>query len=273
MNAWQIAKQLRYKFRNQVWPETSGQLIWGNRVHITNNMPLSEYAHLGSPAMLIGVNDDQQDEQTAGYVKQIFTAAYWCSVAGDMRGENAMIGANRTAGAVSSSGRGILEYSEEVSRTLKQIQETLGIKIIGKRKSDVGTGIIEGLGYVAARQTIFEAKCTDERYYHPPLRVDGSALAGTVTLTWADPPVRFDGVSRTLRIRRAAGATPPALVTDGSQVGDVARGALTTTDAPGVGTWSYTIFAGYSDTGAASNERYSEGTATEDGISVTVVVV
>lgn len=272
MNAWQIAKQLRYKFRAQVWPETSGQLIWGTRVHCTNNMQQGEYAHLGAPAMLIAVNDDEQDDQSPGYVRQIFTLTYWCSVPGDMRGENALIGANRTAGAVSSSGRGILEYSEEVSRTVKQLQETLGVKIIGRRKSDVGTGIIDGLGYVAMRQTLFEAKCTDARYYHPPLRVAAAAAGGgNVTITWADPPTRFDGVNRTLRIRRAAGATAPTAVTGGTQVADVARGVQTYSDNPGAGTWSYAIFAGYTDTGAASNERYSEGSATEDGVVATVV--
>lgn len=272
MNAWQIAKQLRYSFRAQAWPG-GGSLIWGNRVHCTNNMALAEYAHLGAPAMLIAVNDDEQDDQTAGYVKQVFTATYWCSVPGDMRGENALIGANRTGGAAASSGRGILEYAEEVARTLRQIQETLGIKIIGRRKSDVGTGILEGLGYVAMRQTIFQAQCTDSRYYHPPLRVDASVAGPTVTVTWADPPTRFDGVSRTLQLRRAAGATPPATITDGTQVALIARGVQTYADAPGVGTWSYTLFAGYTDSGAASNENYSEGTATEEGISVTAVVV
>lgn len=276
MNAWQIAKQLRYKFQSQVWPETSGQLIWGGRVICTNSMPIEEYANLGAPAILIAVNDDEADEQSPGYVRQTFTVTYWCSVPGDLRGQNALLGANRTGGAVSSSGRGILEYAEEVSRTLRQIQETLGVKIIAKRKSDVGTGIMSGLGYVAMRQTIFEAKCTDQRYYHPVLRLTNHPGDwGGLKLDWSDPPDRFDGAARYIRIRRATGSTPPASVTDGTQVADVLRGVGTVVDAAvfGVpGTYTYAAFAGYSDSGAAAvanvEERYSD---LEPGMYKTVV--
>ena len=50
--------------------------------------------------------------------------------------------------------------------------------------------------------------CTDEPYYHPPIRLLAvDAGGGDVTLTWQDPPTRFD--SRALIIRRAAGAVPP----------------------------------------------------------------
>lgn len=229
---------------------------------------------LGSPAVLIGVNDNEADAQTPGYRKQLFTLTYWCQVAGDPRGENAMIGANRTGGALSSSGRGILEYTEELSRLLRQIQETLGVKIISRHVSDVGTGIVEGLGYVAMRQMLVEAKCSDLRYYHPPLRVSQLSACGQMTLTWVDPPDRFDGTGRNIRIRYAAGSTPPATVTDGLAMGaDVARGVQTKLFAIGVGTWSISVFAGYSDSGAASEERWSEGPATEDGMSLSGVVV
>lgn len=275
MNALQLAKQFRYKARLATWSETGGELIWGQRVHVTNGMAQGEYMNMGSgPAMLIGVNDDEPDPQNPGYVKQIFTLTYWCSVPGDMRGENALLGANRTAGAVSSSGRGILEFSEEVNNLFRQIQETLGVKIVAKRRSDVGTGIIEGLGYVAMRQSIIEAKCTDARYYHPPLRVAASGGVGVATVTWSDAPDRFDSSGRTLQIRYSAGATPPANSSAGTLFATVARGVGTTgATAIAAGTYSFSVFQGYTDTGAGSNERYSEGPATEDGMSVASVVV
>jgi hypothetical protein len=118
---------------------------------------------------------------------------------------------------------------------------------------------------------LIEAKCTDARYYHPPLRVAASVAGGTVTITWADPPNRFDRYQ--LHIRRAAGATAPATSSAGSSVANVAVGVQTYDDAPGAGQWSYSVFAAYTDTGAASAERYSDGTATEEGISATVTVV
>lgn len=272
MNAWQVAKQLRYTLRNATWQDAGGERIFGS-VHITNGPAKEFYNEIQNfPLALIGVNDDETDPMTPGYVKQMFTITFIVRILGDMRGENAMIGANRTAGSTSSKGRGILEVTEEVSRALRQIQESVGVKIVGRRKSDIGTGILEGVGYLALRQSIIEVKCTDARYYHPPLRVAAVKSGANANLTWADPPTRWDGVGRTLRIRRILGSTPPATVTDGSAVADVARGVQAYADTPGAGTWSYSIFAGYSDTGASSNERYSEGTATEDGMSATVTI-
>lgn len=272
MNELQLAKQLRYLLRSRTWPDAGGALIWSNRVHCSNGMPEDQYTHLGSPAVLVGVNDSEADSQSPGYRRQIFTLTYWCQVAGDVRGENALIGANRTNGALSSSGRGILEYTEELSRTLRQIQETLGVKIVARHTSDVGTGIVKGLGYVAMRQMVIEAKCSDLRYYHPPLRVAVANLGGgQMRVTWVDPPDRFDGSGRTLFVRYKAGSAPTS-DTDGTLGATVARGVQTATFTTGAGTWFASVFAGYTDSGAAANERFSEGPATEEGISGSVTV-
>lgn len=271
MNEWQVSKQLKYLLAKQKWPDAGSGFIWSNRVVISNGMPVDQYNMLGSPALLVGVNDNQADPQSPGYRKQTFTLTYWCQVAGDPRGENAMIGANRTGGALTSSGRGILEYTEEVSRTLRQIQETLGVKIIAKHTSDVGTGIVPGLGYVAMRQSLVEAKCSDLRYYHPPLRVSLLGACGQVNIQWTDPPDRFDGVGQLIYIRYKAGTSAPTSITDGIAGTTQARGVNTALVTTGAGTWSFSVFAGYTDSGAAPVERYSEGPATEDGMSGTVV--
>lgn len=276
MNTWQLAKQFRYLLRSRTWEDAGSEVIFGQRgSYVTNGDPKELYGVLSMPCCLIGIGEGVSDREDPGYVKQEFRFLYMCQVAGDMRSENVLLGANRVSGALSSKNRGVLEVEEEISRLLNQIQETSGIKIIAGRRSAVAVGALdEDAGYIAAREMVVEAKCTTARYYHPPLRVAASVGGGNVTLTWADPPDRFDGSGRTLRIRKAAGATAPATVTDGSQVADVARGVQTYQEvAPGSGTYSYSIFAGYSDSGAASNERYSNGTATEDGMSVTSVVV
>jgi hypothetical protein len=272
LNEYQLSKQFRYLLRKTVWPDVGGGLIWSQRVHITNGMAQSEYAMLGSPSVLVGVNDNEADAQSPGYRKQTFTFTYWCAVAGDPRGENAMIGANRTGGNLTSSGRGILEYTEELSRLLRQIQETLGVKIISKHTSDVGTGIVPGLGYVAMRQMLVEAKCSDLRYYHPPLRVKAVGASGHATLTWADPPDRFDGVSEPIQVIYKAGSSPPTSISDGTAASVVARGVFTQVINLSAGTWSFTVFAGYTDSGAAAVERYSEGPVTEEGVSATAIV-
>ena len=54
---------------------------------------------------------------------------------------------------------------------------------------------------------------------------------------------------------RKAGSTAPTSVTDGTVV--YAGPLLTFDDACGVGTFSWAAFAGFSWTGAATNEHYS----------------
>jgi hypothetical protein len=91
-----------------------------------------------------------------------------------------------------------------------------------------------------------------------------------MVVTWVDPPDRFDGVGRTLVLRYAAGAVAPASVTDGLAFNiPIARGVNTANFTTGAGQFSVSVFAGYTDSGVASNERYSEGPTTEDGMSVT----
>lgn len=268
MNVVQLAKQLRYLLRAHTWP--GGSVVFGS-VHVTNGLPEEEYGLLRMPACLLSIGDSESDGEDPDYVKQNFMISYMANVAGDMRGENPLLGANRPSGNTSSRGRGVLELDVEVSRLLRQVQETSGVKMLAKRRSTPEIGKFADLGYVALRSMLVEAKCTDALYYHPPRRVAGSVLAGNVTLTWADPPNRFD--RRRIHIRRSEGATPPADSSAGTEVANVALGVNTYVDAPGVGTWSYTIFGSYTDTGAAVDERFSDGPATEEGVSTTEVVV
>ena len=58
-------------------------------------------------------------------------------------------------------------------------------------------------------------------------------------LTWVPP---IDGDVTTLVVRRAAGATPPATITDGTDVANVGRTGVSDTVTPG-NTYSYSVFA------------------------------
>lgn len=71
-----------------------------------------------------------------------------------------------------------------------------------------------------------------------------NAAAPSVTLSWTNPPARYDAVGRV--IVRKAGSTPPTKAdgTDGTVLSTTALGATTYVDAPGSGTWSYGVFNG-----------------------------
>ena len=263
----QLVKQFRYILRAAVWPDVGGEKVFGS-VHITD-MPSEEaYPLIRMPVCFIHVGSDEPNPQTPGYLSQDFTFTILADGKGDKWGEAGIVGGPRVSGNLGSQGRGVLELDEEIRRNFDQIQETLGVKIIARPSSAVATATVEGLGVVSARDITIRAQCTTRRYYHPPLRVAAVVVAANVTLTWADPPDRFD--RRIVRIRRLSGSTAPADVTAGTQVADVAIGTQTYVDAPGAGTWTYAAFAAYTDSGIAQNERYSE---LEDGTYSTAVVV
>lgn len=273
MNPWQITRQLRHLLRAAVWP--AGDPVFGS-VHVTN-MDFESYlgtvfGHL--PAGAIRVGDDVADGQNPDYLSYRADFEYAVAVAGDLRGEFTLTGGARSAGSTSSKGRGVLEVKEYVDSTVQKLLETSGIKSLGYREKDSGTKMLEKMGWVTVRMASIVGKCASARYYHPPLRVVGAGGVGTATLTWGDPPDRYDRTTAArIRIRRAVGATPPATVTDGSQVADVAIGVQTYANAIAAGTYSYSLFSGYDETGGGSLERFSDGTASEDGVTAVSVVV
>lgn len=268
MNALQLSKQFRFLLRARTWPDAGGETIFGS-VHVSD-MPSEEaYPLIRMPACFIHVGGDEPHPQTPGKVSQDFTFTVMADGKGDRWNENGIIGGPRVNGNLSSKGRGVLELDEEIRRTFVQVQETLGVKIIARPSSSVGTATIEGLGAVSARDISIKAECTSLRYYHPPIRLVGPLdVDNHVQLSWVDPPNRFDRRS-VIRIRRSAGSTPPASVTAGTQIADLAIGVQSYLDTPASGTWSYSVFAAYTDSGVAQNERFSD---LEDGAYITVVV-
>ena len=116
--------------------------------------------------------------------------------------------------------------------------------------------------YTALRSYQFEVITTASRSY-PPVRSFAAVDAATTTftdITWNLPPLRYD--TRGVRLLRVTGATPPTtpnqigatVVLDGSTMPDPGFDA----DRPGIGTFSYSIWATYSEVGSpSSNERFS----------------
>jgi hypothetical protein len=272
VNPWQDTQQVRYILRAHTWPEAGGQKVFGS-VYISP-LPLALLYNICSmPCCIIRAKPDKSDSQLPDYFDFPMELEYAVQVAGDPRMENAVVGANRVSGAAGSSGKGIQELSEVLSTAVGKLTESSGIKIVGRQDAEEDILPLEQTGYVVSRKMRLLFRCAKARYYHPPVRVVAIVAGANVTFTWADPPDRFDrtAVSR-IRIRRAAGAVAPATVTDGAQVADVLIGVQTYVDAPGAGAWSYSLFAGYDEYGLGAIGRWSEGTATEEGIKATVNV-
>ncbi len=266
MNARQIFGQVRKRLRDRLWPG-SANTVFGS-VHVSQN-PSAEDALIDMklPMCFLSHNDEVPDPELVGYSRMDAQARLVVAVAGDIIGEAAVMGANR-ASQVLSEGAGILEVEAQLKDVIKELLNKDGIRIALRRgTADRGT-FVEDIGYAIVRTYRMLVDVTNDAYYHPPQRFHAAdAMGGDATLTWADPPTRFD--SRGLIIRRAAGATAPATSTAGTAVATPALGVLTFTDSPGVGQFSYAIFMAYTNSGQASDESFSDQ---ETGTTSTVTV-
>jgi hypothetical protein len=262
----QALMQMRYRLRSRVWSITSGATVFGS-VHVTHKPSKAAVEEFRTPLVLMRPGDEKPDPELPGKCLLEVEADLVVAVAGDRLGENAILSGN-VSDRTKSEGRGILEVEREFKGVLRQMGDQEGIRIIAARTAARRAAVVSGLGYVVMRSYNLSVHCTDEPYYHPPMRLVATAQgAGVARLVWADPPDRFD--RRPITIRRAAGATAPASPTAGTAVATVAIGVQTYDDTPGAGQFSYALFAGYTDSGAAADESFS---AQEEGTTRTLTV-
>lgn len=225
-------------------------------------------AKLRAPFALIRVGGATADDDVPSLLTEELEVALVASSVGDEKGQSALLGAARSSGRTSSKGRGLLELEEELFRAAALLGGASGIRLNLSAKTG-GQALLDGTTLAASRGYTFRARTSVYRSYPAPsLLVATPAGSGSVSLTWSVPPARYDRLEVVLR--RASGATAPTSATDGTGV--TLSGALATsvTDSPGVGTFSYAIFAGYDETSAtpATTDRWSSA-VTRTGVVAT----
>lgn len=280
ISPWQAAQQLRHLLETATWSDSPNDLIFGanGHVQIYGRLPIqSDATPLGhAPIALIGVGDAEPDTDDPDIFEHRFKLALAVTVVGDPYGSGAIIGANWSIAGDTwqGEGRGLLQFEEEALGAIGRLTGANGVPIAcslrsGAEPVPIGDGL-----HVMAREYDLSMWCTRQRGYDNPYDLAATNNGdGTVTLTWKIPPGdRYD--YRDLVLRHASGSTAPASVTAGTDVDlddpSVAKALLTVNHTPGSdGAHSYAIFAGFTDTGAASNERYSDQKA---GTTATVTV-
>ena len=263
MNAWQVAKQIKDLLKAKAWPDGTTDKVMPE-VLVSAGVLEDKIGQLRFPFALINVGSMTPDEEEPGLQNQVFEVRLVHRVPGDAFGETALIGGARSGGQGSSEGRGLLEIEEILYDVIQGLREDTGIRLHLTTAGAVNGVELEGFGYIVSRSYSFDGWIKSARSYPAPIAFNSSVTGPTVTLTWENPYARYDRLS--LVLRRASGSTAPASATSGT---GVTVGALveTVTDAPGSGTWSYSLFMGYDDIGLGSVDRYSPA------VSVTGVVV
>lgn len=271
MNPWQILKQIEYLLKAQKWGSSSTVVFQANSVKIAGGDELQVFAEgLISPSVIIkpgASNSDPLHGEEPDLIAFSFSVLLIVNIPGDRVGSNAIMGASRQ-GLTDSRGKGILEVEEELLNAIYKLNDKEGIRVQCVETGGVASAVDPNNMSLGFREYLFEAQATADRFYHAPTKFAGSVAGSTVTLTWEDPPVRFDSIN--LEIHRASGSTPPATPTSATLVSTVNLGVKTYSDTGrAAGNWSYAIFAGYNERGGAASERYSSqetGTTTTETV-------
>jgi hypothetical protein len=256
VNPWQIAKQLRFKLAARTWSDVGGLTVFGSVVVTTGDIP-AVLGNFRSPSCAIKIGSATADPEQQKLITQTFDVLIAVALHGDPVGQAALVGHGRTLGQTASQGRGILEVEKELKAVVFSMTDQDGVRMILSTTTDAGVVAADAdKPFAVGRIYSLEAKCCTDEYYHPPKRLVATGGAGSVTLSWALPPTRFD----TLRVvlRRAAGATAPTSATAGTGVTLSGPLATTVVDTVAAGAYSYAIFMAYDETGNGNAERYSE---------------
>ena len=249
MNDWQMMRQAKWLLEAAVWPDAAVVFPSGSVVP-SAAIPEDQIPSLRLPACILqsdGAQADPEFGELPNYVTLEFGAYILQANEGDQYGEGALTGRNRGTG---SAGRGLLEVASLARETLVQLGPESGLPTILRSQSAPSAVAHPTLQYVAAIALKFQAVGTLEKTWQTPFAFVATGGAGQVAMTWDAMP-RFDRLRFVLR--RAAGATPPATKTDGTGVTLASNLATSVTDTGlAAGTYSYSLFMEYDDTGAGS---------------------
>lgn len=258
MNTRQACIRLRSILGARRWGGTSaGDKLLGT-VLCTPGAASDVTDQLRLPAAFIAPGSGSVDPTRPELVNQDITVVVITSLPGDMFGQRALIGGTRPS-ATSAKSRGVLEIEEEVLAAIAQLDASQQFRIGLKWASAVGAEIDEQTGYHQWRRYTFRALLTVESQHDAPRAGNASESGGTVTISWTAPDDTTNLVSYV--VRRVSGTVPVAFPDEGTEVSW--SSGTSTTDSPGSGTWSYSIFATYDDEGGSWAGDVSDMTTAE----------
>lgn len=283
MNLYQFVRQAKYLLKAETWPDGSAQRVFApESVRVTAGPLDPEATDLRFPLCLIEPGEPEADPTDPDLVRLRITVSVAAQMEGGDVAERVLVGGPRTTGQGVSIGRGVLELAERVQSCLGRLTGIDGVRAVMRHLGGPAATPLGDGGYLAAQSMTFEALGTTTPHYENHRFLAASDRTGGVArLTWVLAPARFDmfdGSGTRLKpvIRYASGATAPTSVSGGTGVTIASATDETVDVTTGAGTFSFSLFAAYTESGQASAEKYSDirdehGTYVPDNI-VTVVV-
>lgn len=253
MNARQMAQQIRQVLAAAVWPESPGDLVFGDRLsYVMAGLPEEDELPGAFPFVLVNIGSGTSDPDDPNLLEQSFDVLTVADVSGGRMGEQSLIGGAKSA-LGSSANRGVLELNDRVRDALKDLR---GVDGAALQLRSTSTGSPERLGrgrHLAIGESSFTGWVTAAPSYTHPTRLAESS--GTWTWVGAQCAARFDFLR--YRLGYVDGATPATSPDDLDTVVYTGTG-LTTSHTPVVGK-AYSIFADYGTRGGTAVEGSSDG--------------
>lgn len=240
MNPAQVVKQVRKIIREVAWPDGAQDLVVGKNVFVTEGATSEQDVPAVSPFVFLTAGPTSSDPKIPGVLSLDVVLTICAAVAGDPLGQAAILGGVRLDTG-KSAGRGVLEVESPILARLQSLTGVDGVPVVLSLISGTPTTQL-GNRTVAQRTWTLRILCSVEPEFEAPRNLVASAGAGGhAVLTWKNPSARFDFYQAILV--RKVGTTPPASLSDGTQV--YAGTAETFDDACGAGTFSWTVFASF----------------------------
>ena len=252
MNRWQLFNQMEFLIKAAVWPDAPGGVLFPvNSVKTTGGFDEEDLNEIILPACFLVDGGAVPHQEHPKLKTQIISFFLVAENNNDRFGRGALLGSNRTTTVGQSDNRGLMEIEPHVLAAIGQLGRDEGIRFFLADESETPTRFLGEERGIALKELSYECRMYDEASYQPVSGFSGILAASTVTLTWTQPPSRFD--SDGVRIVRKVGSVPTS-PTDGTTILD--QSALTVlADSPGTGTFGYAAFGVFDE---LAGQRFSD---------------
>lgn len=255
MTPRQFLRQVRYLLATATYQTSPNDLVFGSVRHATQ-IPLALLQEMRFPAALVVDDSFEPHAEHPLLREQKLRIVLLVRMAADPFGEKAMIGGHRDLATGSATGRGLLEIQAEALRIISQLDRDDGIHLQLGVASTPAPLQADGVDAVVYQELPMRGWMYATASYPAATSLVLAQVGANVTVTWTNPPARFDRVAMKADVVRKANSAPTSR-TDGTVLSTAATSPLTDS-APGAGTWYYGVWPQYDDDEDATADSYAD---------------